>query len=105
MENTENQIIVDEIRAKKPDEVQAIEDMFNACIAKTNLLTNNFSKKEVDKDLVSRQVVDFLIEIRKIFVENWCAVEKLSDIIGYLEQTIVEMGGNMEEVTSKYQNK
>ena len=97
MENVQ-EWVVDEITKLEPEKVKQLGEMFDAYVGKTILLTNQFNKKEVDKDAVAKQVQDFLLTIKKQFIGNWCMVEKTTDVIKTLEEHIVSIGGDLNDV-------
>jgi len=98
MEQAIQEATVREIREKQPEDVKRIEDMFDIYIQKLILLSNQFSKKEVDKDAVVVQFHQFLDAIKKQMVVNWCTVEKTLEIVKTLENHIVSIGGNLDDV-------
>lgn len=94
------QWIIDEISETQPEKVQNLKEMFDAYIAKTILLTNQFNKNEVDKDEVAKQLQNFLSSIKKQFIGTWCLAEKCLTVVDHLEAHIVEIGGDLKNVRS-----
>ena len=91
-------LCVKNIELKNPEGIKNIETIFNTYMPKFILLTNQFSKNEVDKDAVVKQLRDFMELIKKQLIGNWCMVETYQEIITALETRVTELGGDFQDI-------
>ena len=100
----EMELAVEIQKEMNPEGIENLEKMFGVYIQKTILLTDQFSKNEVNKDDVAKEVQKFLITIKNQMVGNWSMVETYQTIIKKLEEHIVTTGGDLNAVRNSVFN-
>ena len=100
----EMELAVEIQKEMNPEGIENLEKMFGVYIQKTILLTDQFSKNEVNKDDVAKEVQKFLITIKNQMVGNWSMVETYQTIIKKLEEHIGTTGGDLNAVRNSVFN-